>query len=35
MQAKLLRALQDRVIKRIGSGQAIRVDVRFIAATSR
>ncbi|HJZ83818.1 MAG TPA: sigma 54-interacting transcriptional regulator [Polyangia bacterium] len=35
MQPKLLRALEDRVIKRIGSVDPIRLDVRVIAATNR
>jgi len=35
MQAKLLRALQDRTIERIGSTQPIPVDVRVLAATNR
>ena len=35
VQAKLLRAIQDRVIERLGSSQAIKVDVRIIAATNR
>jgi DNA-binding NtrC family response regulator len=34
-QAKLLRALQERVIERVGGGQPIAVDVRIIAATNR
>ncbi|SDU14147.1 two-component system, NtrC family, nitrogen regulation response regulator GlnG [Verrucomicrobium sp. GAS474] len=34
-QAKLLRALQERVIQRLGSNEAISVDVRVIAATNR
>ena len=34
-QAKLLRALQERVIERIGGSQALSVDVRIIAATNR
>ncbi len=33
VQAKLLRALQERVIERVGGGQPIRVDVRIVAAT--
>jgi DNA-binding NtrC family response regulator len=34
MQAKLLRALETRVIERVGSMLPIRVDVRLCAATS-
>jgi two-component system C4-dicarboxylate transport response regulator DctD len=33
MQAKLLRALQDRVIERLGSNRSIAVDLRPIAAS--
>jgi anaerobic nitric oxide reductase transcription regulator len=35
VQAKLLRVLQSGEIQRIGSDQAITVDVRIIAATNR
>jgi transcriptional regulator with PAS, ATPase and Fis domain len=35
MQAKLLRALQQREIKRIGGAGAIPVNIRLVAATSR
>jgi two-component system nitrogen regulation response regulator GlnG len=35
LQAKLLRALQERVIERVGGHEAIRVDVRVIAAANR
>jgi len=35
LQAKFLRALQEREIERLGSSTAIPVDVRIIAATNR
>ncbi|ACT92980.1 sigma-54 interaction domain-containing protein [Dyadobacter fermentans] len=35
MQAKLLRAIQEREIERIGGKGVIKVDVRIIAATNR
>ena len=35
MQAKLLRALQDKTIMRIGSETPLAVDVRIVAATNR
>lgn len=34
-QSKLLRVLQEKEIERIGGDQAIKVDVRIIAATNR
>lgn len=35
MQAKLLRAIQEREIERIGGKGVIKIDVRIIAATNR
>jgi two-component system, NtrC family, response regulator AtoC len=35
LQAKLLRALQEGVIERLGSNHSINVDIRVIAATNR
>jgi len=34
-QAKMLRALQERVIQRVGGDKNIRVDVRVLAATNK
>jgi transcriptional regulator with GAF, ATPase, and Fis domain len=35
LRPKLLRALQDKEIERLGGGHGVRVDVRIIAATNR
>jgi transcriptional regulator with PAS, ATPase and Fis domain len=35
MQAKLLTVLEDKEIRRIGGERAVRVDVRFLAATNK
>lgn len=35
LQAKLLRAIQEREIDRVGGGQPVKVDVRLLATTNR
>jgi len=35
LQAKLLRAVQERVIDRVGGSQPVRVDIRLIATSNR
>lgn len=35
MQPKLLRALEERTVKRVGGSQRIQIDARVIAATNR
>lgn len=35
MQVKMLRALQEKTVRRVGANEDIKVDVRIIAATNR
>lgn len=35
LQAKLLRAIQERIIERIGSNDSVKVDVRILATSNR
>lgn len=35
MQVKLLRVIQEREVLRLGGGEPVKIDVRFLAATNR
>ena len=35
LQAKLLRAIQEREIDRVGGGRPVQVDIRIIATSNR
>jgi len=35
LQAKLLRALQERVVERVGGSETVAIDARFLAASNR
>ena len=35
MQAKILRVLEDKIVRRLGGGKDISVDVRIVSATNK